>query len=392
MSEAAGGKRREVRLPGREKAGRGKGRQGERKGKLRPARPGHRGNAGRREAKAAQLRTPGRGSRGPGRARQSAQGDAATGREGQTPPPAGGRPGGRDAPALLVPSDHSPPRSWGAPGNPAPSAPSVTPRPPLLTDPDPNPAERVARASRVVLRLRNLGSRPAYRSRSSYLGDSAARPAATAQAHGGNPASRKPSSNPSPKHVRLKSFPVILFAPSAPWLGFAPGRLLGVPTSSSLSRESAACLAAKEPPLLAWRSLIPCFLEVPKPTGFGGLRECLRHPMPPGMLGGVSYVQSRALALGPQPSQWVVSLGPQRSQEGINWTRPRRWMLPGIGVKLFRFYGFGFLKTGSHLLGQPETHFDSPCLQAPVPSVLTYLLITGSNCLPLWASVTSSGN
>lgn len=254
------------------RAGKGKGRQGERKGKLRPARPGHRGNAGRREAKAAQLRTPGRGSRGPGRARQSAQGDAATGRQGRTPPPAGGRPGGRD-----VPSDHSPPRSWGAPGNPAPSAPSVTPRPPRLTDPDPHPADRVARASRVVLRLRNLGSRPAYRSRSSHLGDSAAPPAATAQAHGGSPASRRPSSNPSPKHVRLKSFPVILFAPSAPWLGFAPVRLLGVPTSSSLSRESGACLAAKEPPLLAWRSLVPsCSLEVPKPTGFGGLRECLR--------------------------------------------------------------------------------------------------------------------
>lgn len=67
-AEAAGRKRRGVRLAGREKAGRGKGRQGERKGKLWPARPGHRGNAGRREAKAAQLGTPGRGSRGPGRA------------------------------------------------------------------------------------------------------------------------------------------------------------------------------------------------------------------------------------------------------------------------------------------------------------------------------------
>lgn len=195
----------------------------------------------------------------------------------------------------------------------------------------------MARASRVVLRLRNLSSRPAHHSRSSHLGDSAARPAATAQAYGGSPASRSPSSNPSPKHVRLKSFPVILFAPSAPWLGFAPGRLLGVPTSSSLSRESAACLclAAVELPLLAWRSLVPsCPLEVTKPTGFGGLRECLHQPMPPGMLGRVSYVQPKALALGPQPSPWVVSLGPQKSQEGINWTRPRRWMLPGIGTEI----------------------------------------------------------
>ena len=227
------------------------------------------------------------------------------------------------------------PRSWGAPGNPAPSAPSVSPRPPRLSDPDPNPTDRVARASRVVLRLRNLGSRPAHRSRSSHLGDSAARPAATTQAYGGSPASRSPSSNPSPKHVRLKSFPVILFAPSAPWLGFAPGRLLGVPTSSSLSREAAACLAAIEPLPLPWHSLLPsCPLEVPKPTGFGGLREYLRQLMPPGMLGGVSYMQPRALALGPQPSPWVVSLGPQRSQEGINWTRPRRWMLPGIGMEI----------------------------------------------------------
>lgn len=239
------------------------------------------------------------------------------------------------SPALLVPSGHSPPRSWGAPGNPAPSAPSVSPRPPRLSDPDPNPTDRVARASRVVLRLRNLGSRPAHRSRSSHLGDSAARPAATTQAYGGSPASRSPSSNPSPKHVRLKSFPVILFAPSAPWLGFAPGRLLGVPTSSSLSREAAACLAAIEPLPLPWHSLLPsCPLEVPKPTGFGGLREYLRQLMPPGMLGGVSYMQPRALALGPQPSPWVVSLGPQRSQEGINWTRPRRWMLPGIGMEI----------------------------------------------------------
>lgn len=162
----------------------GKGQRAPRRAKGEAAAGAERGPRERRKAG-----SEGRGGRLPGPARQSAQGDAATGRAGGTPPPKDGRPGGRDSPALPGTSGRSPPRSWGAPVDPAPYAPRVSPRPPRQTDPDPNPADRAARAFRVALRLRHVGSRPAHRSRPSHPGDSAARLAATAQAYGGGPAS-----------------------------------------------------------------------------------------------------------------------------------------------------------------------------------------------------------
>lgn len=299
MSEAAGGKRREVRLPGREKAGRGKGRQRERKGKLRPARPGHRGNAGRREAKAAQLRTPGRGSRGPGRTGPTAQGDAATGQGGPDSASRGWEAWRTRRPSLLVSSDHSPPRSWGAPGNRAPSAPSVTPRLPRLTDPDPNPADRVARASRVVQRLRNLARAP----------PTAHAPPTSVTRQLGQPQLRRrtaavpPLAGATPTPLRstcvLSHFLLFFSLPPPPGMGSLPAGFWAclLPLLCHVSRRL-VLLAAKEAPLLAWRSLVSsCSLEVPKPTGFGGLWEWLHQPMPPGMLGGVSYMQPRALAL-----------------------------------------------------------------------------------------------
>lgn len=322
-----GGKRREGAKGGKENERGSYGRRG----------PGTAGTqeGGKRRPRSFVLQAV--AAEGPGRAGPTAQGDAATGQGGPDSASRGWEAWRTRRPSLLVPSDHSPPRSWGAPGNRAPSAPSVTPRLPRLTDPDPNPADRVARASRVVLRLRNLARAP----------PTAHAPPTSVTRQLGQPQLRRrtaavpPLAGAAPTPLRstcvLSHFLLFFSLPPPPGLGSLPAGFWAclLPLLCHVSRRLVLLLKRHRCSLgVVWFLLV--LLKSPSQrdsVGCGSvcvsrcLRECLAE-FP-------TRNQGRLHSLGPQPSLWVVSLGPQRSQEGINWTRPRRWMLPGIGIEIF---------------------------------------------------------
>lgn len=107
----------------------------------------------------------------------------------------------------------------GRSGDPVPSVQILSPRPPRLTDPDPNP-RGAARACEAALRLRHSGTRLAPFSCSSHPSDSAARQAAVAQARSNGRASR--TSVPAPLRstcilCHFLLFFLLFFPP--PWAG-----------------------------------------------------------------------------------------------------------------------------------------------------------------------------